>query len=118
MRSVSSALATLAVAFLLASCATPTVMPTQKVTDNKLSCEQIEQQVDEAESFRQKAQAEKGATGKNVAAVLLFWPAALATYHNIGEATEAADARKLHLLRLYAAQGCGRSNGDSAAESP
>jgi hypothetical protein len=104
-------LSMLTVVMLTSACATPTVVEREKVSDYQLSCSQIEQQVSEAESFRQKAEAEKGATGKNIAAVLLFWPAALATYHNVGEATKAADDRKMHLMGIYTSKNCTSGRG-------
>ena len=90
----------------LVSCATPTVVATQEVSDVNLSCEQLVAEIAEAERFRQAAQNEKGATGTNVAAGIFFWPALFATYRNIDEATHAAEERKRYLVDLYNSNDC------------
>ena len=45
-------------------------------------------------------------TGTNVAAGLLFWPALLVTYSNVGEAIDAAKDRKERLVRLADKKNC------------
>lgn len=60
----------------------------------------------ETDQFEAKARKEKGVTGTNVAAALLFWPAMIATYQNANEAIEAAQKRKSKLTDLYNQKGC------------
>ena len=91
---------------VVAGCATPEVVEVTRADDSKLTCEEINTGIAEAEWFREAAQKEKGATGTNVAAVLFFPLAMLATYSNIEEATTAAMERKSHLADLYRTKGC------------
>lgn len=93
-------------AVFVAGCATPHVVEKKKLSDNQLNCQQLAAQVDQADEFKRKAQSEKGVTGTNAAAAILFWPAMIATYQNANEASAAADARKEHLTDLYNKKGC------------
>ncbi len=93
-------------AFLLASCAAPTVVKTTKVSDNSLSCEQLVSEIKEAETFEKKARDERKVTGKNVAAALFFWPALIGTYSNTEDAIDAAQERQKNLMNLYNKKGC------------
>ena len=96
----------LILALTLAACATPEVVDVHKVGDKNLTCEQLEEQFVEAQDFERKARREKGATGTNVAAFLLFWPAMIATYSNVDEAVTAAKDRQERLQKIAAEQGC------------
>ena len=96
----------LALVFLVSACATPKVVSVQKIGDDDLNCQQIKEQFAEAQDFEKKARREKGATGTNVAAVVFFWPALLATYSNIEEAVNAARDRQDRLQKLAAKKGC------------
>lgn len=93
-------------AIFLSACATPAVVDVKKVNDASLSCEQLVAEIDEAKSFEDDARSEKGVTGKNAAAVIFFWPAAVATYVNVEEAIDAADKRQAHLYKLYEKKNC------------
>ena len=91
---------------LLAACATPEVVSERQAGDSSLTCSQISAEIQEAEEFKNDARDEKGVTGTNVAAGLLFWPALLVTYSNAEEAIEAADDRQDYLLELADSKGC------------
>lgn len=91
---------------LLAACATPEVVSERQAGDSSLTCSQISAEIQEAEKFKNDARDEKGVTGTNVAAGLLFWPALLVTYSNAEEAIEAADDRQDYLLELADSKGC------------
>lgn len=96
-------------AILLAGCATPTVVEVSRPQDSRLSCQELENEIAEAERFRRDAEKEKGVTGTNVAAALFFWPAMLGTYKNVGDAVDAANDRKRHLTDIYNDKGCAKS---------
>ncbi len=96
----------ISVNIFLAGCATPYVVQEKQVEDQKLSCEGIEEQIEEADNFEKKARKEKGATGTNIAAAIFFWPGMLATYSNVNDAIDAADDRKKHLHKLYTENSC------------
>ncbi len=93
----------------MAGCATPHVVEERQLGDEKLTCAQIEAQIADAEKFKQEARDERGVTGTNTAALLLFWPALIATYSNIEKAVNAANERKLHLQKIHTEKGCGTS---------
>jgi outer membrane biogenesis lipoprotein LolB len=98
-------IATLA-AILLAGCATPTVVDTKKVGDANLTCDQLKQEIADAEKFEKEARKERTVTGKNVAAAILFWPALIGTYSNTEEAINAAKERKENILKLAESKNC------------
>ena len=91
---------------LLMACATPEVVSERQPGDAALSCSELAEQVRQAEEFAADARGEKGVTGTNVAAGLLFWPALLVTYSNAEEAIDAANDRKDYLYELADAKGC------------
>lgn len=91
---------------LLSACSTPKVVEVNKVSDTRLSCTQLEEEIIEANRFEQKARDKKGVTGTNVAAAVLFWPAMIGTYKNANDAIEAARDRKAYLMKLRANKGC------------
>ncbi len=93
-------------ALLAQGCATPHVVQTKKISDVNLSCQQILSEIEEAERFESEARAERKATGKNVAAALLFWPALIGTYSNTEEAINAAKERRTNLTNLYGQKKC------------
>lgn len=109
--------ALLATGGLMTGCATPHVVQAVKTTDSAMTCAQIDTELADADRFRADAQKEKGMTGTNVAAVILFWPAMIGTYSNANEAIAAADSRKIHLTNLSTQKKCGDKASDSAALS-
>lgn len=100
------AAALLAIGAFVTGCATPHVVQAVKTTDASMTCIQIAAETAEADRFRADAQKEKGVTGTNVAAAILFWPAMIGTYTNANEAIAAADTRKVHLANLSAQKKC------------
>ena len=76
------------------------------MSDASLSCNQITPEIADADGSRSDAQKEKGVTGTNAAALILFWPAMIGTYSNANEAIAAADARKVNLTGLYKQKKC------------
>lgn len=92
--------------FLLAACATPTVIQSVKPGDFGLSCSQMQNEYSDMQRFRDEADREKGMTGGNVARAIFFWPAILGTFSNANEAIAAADTRKVHLANLMTQKNC------------
>lgn len=74
--------------------------------DKLMLCSALQTAYSEAKDFEGKARKERGMTGTNVAAALLFWPAMLGTYKNTEEAIEAAKARQKHLESIAAEKKC------------
>ena len=99
-------LVAISLAVFLSGCATPEVVQVRKSGDKTLTCEEIADEIFEAETFQKKARKEKGVTGTNAAALLFFWPALLFTYSNAGDAIEAAQERINNLHRLGDKKDC------------
>jgi hypothetical protein len=91
---------------LLQGCASPTVVSVRKAGDEDLSCPQLKREYEDALDFEAKARKERGVTGTNVAATLLFWPGLLGTYANTEEAINAAKERQKRLERLAEGKNC------------
>ena len=99
-------IAALLIPAFLGACATPEVVSERQGGDASLNCKQLAREVSEAEKFAERARYEKGVTGTNVAAGLLFWPALQVTYSNAEEAIRAADDRRDYLYDLADSKGC------------
>ena len=91
---------------LLNSCAKPTVVDVVVSGDEKLNCEQLENEVAEAQKIKREAQYARESTGGNVTRMMLFWPAWAKTLHNVDVAVMAADDRIFHLIKLMKKKKC------------
>ena len=91
---------------LLNSCAKPTVVDVVVSGDEKLNCEQLENEVVEAQKIKREAQYARESTGGNVTRMMLFWPAWAKTLHNADIAIMAADDRIFHLIKLMKKKKC------------
>ena len=91
---------------LLNSCAKPTVVNVVISGDEKLNCEQLENEVAEAQKIKKEAQYARESTGGNVTRMMLFWPAWAKTLHNADIAIMAADDRIFHLIKLMKKKKC------------
>lgn len=91
---------------LIGGCARSVAVEPAKLGDTQLTCSQLLSEIEEAEQFRKAAEDNKGVTGTNAAAVLLFWPALFVTYSDANEAIRAADERKANLMKLYSDSHC------------
>lgn len=100
-----SALALVAVTGLSA-CVSPEVVARTQTGDRQMSCEQISSELTQLDAIRAEAHKGKSASGQNVAAVLLFWPAAIGNYANANQAEKAANERNEVLVELAAQKRC------------
>ena len=91
---------------LLNSCAKPTVVEVVVSGDEKLNCEQLENEVAQAQKIKREAQYARENTGGNVTRMMLFWPAWARTLHNADVAIMAADDRIFHLIKLMKKKKC------------
>ena len=91
---------------LLNSCAKPTVVEVVVSGDEKLNCEQLENEVAEAQKIKKEAQYARENTGGNATRMMLFWPAWAKTLHNADVAIMAADDRIFHLIKLMKKKKC------------
>ena len=84
---------------------------TQKVSvtepgDRMLTCSQLKEQFAQLDAIRRDGQRDQGVNGANVAAVLLFWPAAAGNYLSARDAMQLAEDRKTHLMQFYNEKNC------------
>ena len=100
-------LATGVACMLLSACATNQKIATNQLGDEKLSCKEIVSQDKNLDDLLEKAQHNKGVSTANVAAVLLFWPAAVENYMDADKAEQLLTKRKSVLADLYKTQKCG-----------
>jgi hypothetical protein len=71
-----------------------------------MDCKQLQAAYADAQEFEAKARKDRGVTGTNVAAAVLFWPALLGTYANTEEAINASKDRQKALEKLAAEKNC------------
>lgn len=90
----------------LVACASPEVITERQIGDDDMNCGQLKAAIAEAQQFEREARRERGATGTNVAAALLFFPGLFATYANTQEAIDAARDRQNHLTQIANSKGC------------
>ena len=91
---------------LLNSCAKPTVVNIDLPGDNKLNCEQLENEVADAQKIKRDAEYAAQGTGGNVARLMLFWPAWAQTLHNADVAIQATNDRNYHLINIMKKKNC------------
>jgi type IV pilus biogenesis protein CpaD/CtpE len=102
-----TATAMLAGSLLLSACATTEKVAVNQLGDEQLSCQQIVAQDKKVDEVIASGDHNKGASGANVAAVLLFWPAAVGNYMDADKAQQLAEKRKSILADLYKTNHCG-----------
>ena len=91
---------------LINSCAKPTVVNVTMPEDEKLSCEQLENEIAETQKMKRDAEFAKEGTGGNVTRLVLFWPAWAKTLHNADVAIQAANDRNYHLINIMKKKKC------------
>ncbi|MEM6759932.1 MAG: hypothetical protein AAF601_10680 [Pseudomonadota bacterium] len=96
----------LASAVMLSACVSPEVVQTTSVNDESLACDDIKTQLMQLEEIRSEAAKGKTASGANVAAAILFWPAVIGNYSNAQQALEAANKRNDVLVALAKKKRC------------
>lgn len=95
-----------ALSLCLFGCVSPEVVQTRTVDDNNLTCEEIKVQLDQLAQIREEAAKGQRASGENVAAAILFWPAVIGNYQNAKQALEAANERNDVLVALAEKKRC------------
>jgi len=91
---------------LLAGCSHTQKVATKKPSDSKMTCTDIQQEFDDLDTVLAQAKKNKGATGKNIAAVVFFWPAAVGNYLDAENAEELVEERRNNLVAMSVKKGC------------
>lgn len=74
--------------------------------DEKMSCAELSTEFAKLDQIMEDAQGDKGVNTANVAAVVLFWPAAVGNYMNADEAEKLVQKRREHLMTIYNDKSC------------
>ena len=91
---------------MISACASPPVVAKYQAGDDSMDCDALNYEIRRVEDGLADARSEKGVTGTNVGAALFWWPGLVATYVNVGEAVNAANARIDHLTSLKYKKNC------------
>ena len=93
--------------FFIASCASPTVVNVIGPNDNKLSCEELSNEIAKANKYADEAKdAKKMDQPHNIGAILFFLPGYGVTMKNIDDALIAAKDRAAHLNKIKEKKNC------------
>ena len=91
---------------LFTGCATTTKVATQQPGDEAMSCDALKGEFAKLDAVGKEAIDNKGVNTANVAAVLLFWPAAVGNYMDADKAEKFVQERRLHLMTIYRGKNC------------
>ena len=91
---------------MLNSCAKPTVVEIALPGDERLNCEELENEVALTQKIKRDAEYAKDSTGGNATRLVLFWPAWARTLHNADVAIQAANDRNYHLINIMKKKNC------------
>ena len=97
---------TISMLIFISACASPPVVSKYQAGDDSMDCSALDYEIRRVEEGLADARSERGVTGTNVGAALFWWPGLVATYVNVGEAVNAANARIDHLSSLKYKKGC------------
>lgn len=103
-KAVVAAVAALALG--VSACATTTKVAVQQPGDEKLTCDQMKAEFAKLDGVVAEASDNKGVNTANVAAVLLFWPAAVGNYMDADKAEKLVEQRRAHLMNIYRSKNC------------
>ncbi|WP_291195515.1 hypothetical protein [Hyphomonas sp.] len=106
MKLIFNAAFVAASALALTACTTTQKVAVQEPSDFNLNCTEIEGEFAKLDQIMDDASSDKGVNTANVAAVVLFWPAAVGNYMNAADAEKLVEKRRAHLIDLYKKKGC------------
>lgn len=91
---------------VITGCATSQKVQVVQPGDNKLSCEQINNEIRRLDDAQREIDSKKGVTGTNVMSVLFWLPGLAYTYYDAGEASRLIYDRRTHLTALSNDKDC------------
>lgn len=101
------ALATVAaIAFTTTACTTTQQVSVMQPGDQAMTCDQLRTEFANLDVIESDAQRDQGVNTANVAAVLVFWPAAVGNWMNADTARDLVRDRRAHLMGIYNGKGC------------
>ncbi len=90
----------------VSACSHTEKVATVKPTDSKMTCADIKTEYADLDTVMSEAKKNKGASGKNIAAAVFFWPAAVGNYVDAKDAEELVEERRRKLAEMGNAKGC------------
>ena len=94
------------VGLIAVSCSHQRIQP-QRPTDRRLSCQEMQQEMQRAEAAIREVEGKTGLSGRNVGMGLLFWPGIVVNELQGARAIDAANMRLARLHELSDQRGCG-----------
>lgn len=91
---------------MLSACTTTQKVNVMQPGDRAMTCTQLKAEFANLDAVKADADSDKGVNGANVAAVLLFWPAAAGNYLNARDAENLVNQRRTHLMGIYNEKQC------------
>jgi hypothetical protein len=99
----------------LEGCATSEKVQSTQMGDNDLSCKELQAEMKKLDDSQKQVEDKKGANGTNVAAAVFWLPGLAYTYYDAGQATDAINARRSHLVEIFQNKGCKISKAVASA---
>lgn len=96
----------IAITVLATGCATSEKIQTAQAGDKGLSCSDITKEFEKLDTAEADVKSKKGMTGTNVAGALLWLPGLAYTFYDAGQATDAINQRRSHLVELSDRKNC------------
>lgn len=104
--SMKKTLAFCVAALVIAGCTTTEKVAAVQPMDATLTCDQLTAEFAKLDSINKTADSNKGVNTANVAAVLLFWPAAVGNYMDADSAQKLVNERRTHLMGIWNSKNC------------
>ena len=105
MKYIAITSALVAASFAVGCTSTPKV-DVRQPGDRNMTCAQIEEELHALDDIQDEAENNQGVNTANVAAVVLFWPAAVGNYMEADRAMDLAEERHDHLMDIYDEKDC------------
>lgn len=101
-----AAAAAAVLALTSSACTTTEKVSVMQPGDTAMNCSGLRGEFSKRDTISADADSDKGVNGANVAAVLLFWPAAAGNYLNARDAQQLVAQRRTYLMTLYNEKRC------------
>lgn len=98
-----------AVALFATACTSTPKVDVRQPGDANLTCAELQEEMHALDDIQDEAENNQGVNTANVAAVVLFWPAAVGNYMEADRAMDLAQERHEHLMDIYTSKSCDAS---------
>ncbi|MAK65313.1 MAG: hypothetical protein CMF75_11335 [Maricaulis sp.] len=100
------ALCAVSTALFAVGCTSTPKVDVRQPGDRNMSCAELEAEMHALDDIQEEAEHNQGVNTANVAAVVLFWPAAVGNYMEADRAMDLAAERHEHLMDIYTEKQC------------